>query len=105
MKQFNTYSGQTYSDVTLNTYGSLDYYVKLLNDNNLSPEDVPQSGGVVLWDTNNVVNQSVQTLLIENNVIFATMPTPEEINALMPARMLQENTNFLLQEDGKYILL
>lgn len=105
MKEFKTYSGQTYSDVTLNTYGSMDYYVKLLNDNNLSPEDEPQSGGSVLWDTNIVVDQSIQTLVIQNNVIFATMPTPEEQDAFLPARLQQENDNYLLQENGRFILL
>lgn len=105
MTKFNTYNGQTYSDVALNTYGSLDYYVKLLNDNGLSPEDTPQSGGSVEWDTNIVRDQSVQTLITQNNIIFATMPTDEEINNFIPPRLLLENGNYILQENGRYILL
>lgn len=103
--KFNTYNGQTFSDVTVNTYGSMDYYVKLLNDNGLSPDSIPESGGSVEWDTNIVRDQSVQTLINQNNIIFATMPTDDELNKLLPGRLLQENTNYILQENGRFILI
>ena len=105
MANFKTYNGQTFSDVAVNTYGTMDYYVKLLNDNNLTPESVPVSGGEVVWDTNIVQDQSVQTLISNNNVIFATMPTDEELISLLPARLQLENTNYILQENGRFILL
>lgn len=105
MKKFNTYNGQTYSDVVVNTYGSMDFYVKLLSENGLSPTDEPQSGGYVEWDTNIVKDQSIQTLITQNNIIFATMPTDEEVNNFLPPRLLLEDGNYILQENGRFILL
>ena len=41
--------GQSFSDVALNTYKSLDKYVKMLNDNGISPNSVPYTAQQILW--------------------------------------------------------
>jgi hypothetical protein len=88
---FSCVSNSSFSDVVLNTYGSLDYYVKLLNDNGISPNDVPSSGQQVSWDENLVVNQSIQTLLTANNTIYATLfGTPNQ--TIIPIAMMYKDT-------------
>jgi hypothetical protein len=103
MRIFECQEGQSFTDVCLNTYGSINYFIKLLNDNNLSPLDVPFSGQKILWDDSLVENQSIQSLITKNNVIFATMPAPPLIEDV--SYLLQENGDFILQENGEKILL
>ena len=43
MTTYYAVSGQSFSDVCLNTYGTLDNYIKLLEDNNLVPDAAPYS--------------------------------------------------------------
>jgi len=89
MQQYSCFDGQTFLDVCLNTYGSLDYFIKLLNDNGIAPESIPQSGQIITWDNSLVENQSVLNTIKQKNVIFATKP-----NGL----------NYLLTENGYPIL-
>lgn len=103
MRMFECQEGQSLTDVCLNTYGSIDYFIKLLNDNNLSPLDVPFSGQIVYWDDSLVENQSIQLLITKNNIIFATMPAPPLIEN--EAYLLQESGDFILQENDEKILL
>jgi len=105
IKEFSTYNGQSFSDVVINTYGSMDFYAQFLNDNNLSPTDIPASGQIVVWDTNEVVDQSIQRFISDNNVIFATNPSEEEFNNLLLPRIKMEDDNYILQENGRFILL
>jgi len=72
MQQYNATNGQSYSDVCLNTYGSMDYYVKMLNDNGASPNALPTTGVVIDWDTNLVVDQAVYNTTTKVGVTFAT---------------------------------
>lgn len=57
MIEYLCIEGQSLSDVILNTYGSMDFYVKGLFDNGLEPEKVPVSGQRFLWD-NTVIDIS-----------------------------------------------
>jgi hypothetical protein len=70
----------------MNTYGSLDFYVRLLNENNLSPGDVPNSSLTVIWDESLVTDQTIQQLTTKNKIKFATLMgfgTPEQIKPIM----------------------
>lgn len=73
MQPFNCVSNSSFSDVCINTYGSMDRYVKLLLDNGVEPNEVPYSGQQVLWDNTLVSNQSIQSLTASNNVVYATL--------------------------------
>jgi hypothetical protein len=81
----------------------MDKYIEMLNDNNLSPTDEPKTNQSILWDTNEVKDQSVSQLLIKNKVIFATNPSENRVSE--DAILLQENGAAILQENGRYILL
>ena len=72
MKTYNCVNGQSFSDVCLNTYGTLDKYIKMLNDNSIEADNVPFSGQPINWDETVVVNQTTRTQITQNNVIFAT---------------------------------
>lgn len=72
MKTFYCENGQSWSDVCLNTYGTLDNYVKLLNDNSIESDNIPVSGQSVIWDEKVVSNQTTFTKVSQNNIIFAT---------------------------------
>ncbi len=60
----NTYfctEGQSFSDVCLATYKTLDKYGKLLNDNNLAPDSVPSTAQQVLWGDEATVEATVSS--------------------------------------------
>lgn len=73
MSIFSCQYGQSYSNVVLNTYGTLDKYVQFLDDNNLSPEDTPVSGQQIYWDETQVVNQNTSNSIIRNKIIYSTL--------------------------------
>lgn len=73
MVPFNCISGSSFSDVCMNTYGSMDQYVKLLNDNGLTPDSVPYSGQIVMWDDSLVSNQSIQQVQDNSGIKYATL--------------------------------
>jgi hypothetical protein len=71
--QYNCVNGQSWSDVCLNTYGSMDLYIKFLNDNALEPNSLPYSGEPVQWDNALTNNQTTSTLIRNNSIIFCTL--------------------------------
>jgi len=73
MKIFNCIDGQSFSDVCLNTYGTLDDYVKMLNDSNILPNDIPITAQPVVWDETLVQDQSVLQLTNGNGIIYSTL--------------------------------
>lgn len=84
--QYNCVAGQSFTDVCLNIYGSLDYYIKMLNDNSVQPDDVPYTGQVIMYDNTLINNQSVTTTIRNNNIIYATFTgygIPEQQNPIM----------------------
>ena len=89
MQKFNCVSGSSWLDVCLNTYGSLDYFVKMVNDNNITPELPPVSNQPVFWDNTLVENQSTSNTIKAKNIIFAT---------------IDFNQNYILTESGSPIL-
>jgi hypothetical protein len=72
MQQFNCITGSSFSDVCINTYGSLDFYVKLLNDNGLTPNDMPNSNQSIVWDEQFNKNATILKSLQSNGINLAT---------------------------------
>ena len=58
MTTYYAVSGQSFSDVCLNTYGTLDNYIKLLEDNNLVPDAAPYSNEAIIWNESIVKDQT-----------------------------------------------
>ena len=84
--QHKCISGQSFIDVCLNTYGNLDYFVKLLNDNGFAPDDVPNTGQAIMWEPSLISNSSSATLINNNSVKYATLlgyGIPDQPNPIM----------------------
>ena len=71
MKEFIAISNSTIYDVCLNTYGTLDYLVKLMVDNNITDINTnPINGQIFLYDDtliNKISNVNNNTNLIINS--------------------------------------
>ena len=73
MTAYTCVNGSSWFDVVLNTYGTVDQYIKLLNDNGQVPEVPPVAGQIIQWDET-IVEDSIQATLISNNgTKFATL--------------------------------
>jgi hypothetical protein len=72
MPTYNCHSGQSFSDVCLNTYGTLDEYVKLLQDNNNTPDTAPFSNEAMLWDNTVITDQTIYKKTTGAGIVFAT---------------------------------
>lgn len=71
MLVFNSMNGMSIWDVCLQTYGSFDYMVKLLTDNNITDIDtVPLSGQSFVWDE--TISTGASQISKNSNVILAT---------------------------------
>ena len=84
-------------DVCLNTYGSLDSYVKLLNDNGIEPDSFPESNQAVQWDNTLVVNQTIRTVTVKKNITYSTAQPPATI---INYNLLTEGGASILTEGG-----
>jgi hypothetical protein len=73
MTTFNCTYGQSLTDICLNTYGTLDNYIQLLNDNGLTPNDIPYTGLLLTWNETAVRDQTIQQLLTQNKTIYCTL--------------------------------
>ena len=107
MQQFNCVYGSSFSDVCLNTYGSLDYYVKMLNDNNLEPNFMPDSGQPVQWDNSLVKDQVSLTTLVANNTIYATLwgyGNPPQVNPVITMYVEPINFNYTATVAGETVI-
>lgn len=74
MSTYSAINGQTLSDICLNTYGSMDYYYKLLQDNNIENADVvPVTGQLFEWDETLIVDTNIHKTITLNNIKYATL--------------------------------
>jgi hypothetical protein len=73
MLQYSAINGQSFSDVCLNTYGTLDDYIKMCNDNGISPNNAPYSGQDVTWDETIIADQTIYKKTTGNGIAFATL--------------------------------
>jgi hypothetical protein len=95
MQQFNGVQGQSLMDVCLNTYGSLDFFFKLLRDNGIaSANSTVITGQVFIWDDSLVQNQQVNQAYAASGIIYAT-----EIGASQ-----QTSGDAIITEDGFFII-
>ena len=73
MQVFSAIAGQSIFDVCLNTYGSLDFLTKLMQDNNFTNVDSDiYNGQQFTWDDSLVVNQQQNIAFSQSNTFFAT---------------------------------
>ena len=81
MQQYKCQWGQTWTDVVMNTYGTMDLYVKFMNDNVLTPNSLPYSNQSVIFDPT-LLNDETTTALINNNdIVYST-----GVNSAIPAQ-------------------
>lgn len=72
-EKFNSIAGQSLIDVCLNTYGSLDFFAKLVQENGIEDLDaLPASGTIFLYDKQQVIDQQVNRVVTLGKVRFAT---------------------------------
>ena len=70
---YKAVNGQSLLDVCLNTYGSTDYFIKLLKDNNIAnANQLPYTGQQFSWDETLVSDNNVQTSTANGDIIYAT---------------------------------
>ena len=73
MQIFNAVSGQSLLDICLNTYGSLDFLYKLIQDNGvLNANTAILSGQLFTWDDSLVINQQVNRAYAASGVVYST---------------------------------
>jgi hypothetical protein len=73
MQNYMTVEGQSLYDVCLNTYGSLDFLLKLLQDNGIPDiNQYPHSGQIFSFDPALIVDEGVFRQLIVTNTRYAT---------------------------------
>jgi len=108
MLQYNCVNGQSFSDVCMNTYGTMDYYIKLLTDNNVSPEDLPYSGQKMIWDNTLVADQSILTLISTNKIVYSTLlgfGIPEQQSPTMANYdQIQPQATYTASTDGETVV-
>lgn len=77
MKVYNAIAGQSIYDVCLQTYGTLDYLYKLLQDNGIAGVDVPvTSRQQFTWDDSLVVDQQVNAAFAGTSKRYSTDVSP-----------------------------
>ena len=72
MQQYNCQNGQSWYDVCLNTYGSLDYLGKLVSDNGGELNVQPTTNTVIYWDQSLVKDSSLLSLIKNNGYVYNT---------------------------------
>ncbi len=73
MTTFTAIFGQSIFDVCLNTYGSFDYLLKLITDNNIPNINyTPYSGQQFTWDETLTADQAVNQTSQNAKIIYAT---------------------------------
>jgi len=78
MLQFKAVEGQSIYDICLQTYGSLDYMVKLLQDNGLANVNIsPFSGQIFVWDETLAADRTISR---NTAVIYATKALSNELS-------------------------
>lgn len=74
MRTFTSISNCTIYDVCLNTYGTLDLLVKLMNDNNFPGVNFyPENGTVFIFDETLISNELIYQQAVLNNIKYATV--------------------------------
>jgi hypothetical protein len=78
MQIYKAINGQSIYDVCLQTYGSLDYLFKLMQDNAFAGlDDKVISGQEFVWDDSLVINQQVNAAFSATGQLYSTMAPPK----------------------------
>ena len=73
MQTYKALDGQSLYDVCLQTYGSLNYLVKLMTDNNISNLDITSIAGIVfIFDERLTVDMLLAGTNTRTDVIYKT---------------------------------
>lgn len=73
MTTYKSIYGQSIFDVCLNTYGTIDYLLKLITDNDIENINyTPYSGQEFTWDETLTSDQAVNQTSQNANIIYAT---------------------------------
>jgi len=73
MTNYTAIAGQSIYDVCLQTYGSLDFLFKLMQDNSIAGLNVDVlSGQKFVWDETLVVNQQLNSAFAASGINYAT---------------------------------
>lgn len=73
MQTYNAIAGQSIYDVCLQTYGSLNYLFKLMQDNNIQGlDELVSSRQPFVWDDTLVVDQLVNAAFAATNTRYST---------------------------------
>jgi hypothetical protein len=80
MQIYKAINGQSIYDVCLQTYGSLDYLYKLMQDNAFAGlDDKVISGQEFVWDDSLVINQQVNAAFLATGQLYSTMAPPKPL--------------------------
>jgi len=110
MQTYSTIYGQSFSDAVCNTYGTMDKYVQMLNENGISPDDIPSTAQQLTWDNTQVVDQSALSLLSQKNIKFATLfgtgaeTSPDPINPTTMYYKDPRNAQYTATTDGETVV-
>lgn len=70
---YTAVSGQSLADVCMNTYGSMDYFFKLLKDSGIAnANQIPYTGQPFTWDNTLVVDANVNRTTVLGGIRYAT---------------------------------
>ena len=71
---YHAISGQSLHDVCMNTYGSMDYFYKLLQDSGVTDSNmVPYTGQKFTWDDTLIVDKAINRTTTLSGIRYATV--------------------------------
>lgn len=80
MQTYKAINGQSIYDVCLQTYGSLDYLFKLMQDNAFAGlDEIVISGQEFVWDDSLVINQQVNAAYLATGQLYSTKAPPKPV--------------------------
>lgn len=96
MTTFTAIAGQSIYDVCLQTYGSLDFLFKLMQDNSIAGLNVGVlSGQSFIWDETLVVNQQLNSAFASSGINYATSSSTLGsvffVNTIQGGQVIQPN--------------
>lgn len=99
MLVFKAINGQSILDIILNTYGTFDLSIKLLQDNAIANINYAIVGGEkISWDNTLTADQVVNVINTNTNTIYSTVSIP---NAPIKTKV-QGNTGIPANNNGYY---
>ena len=106
MKIYTVLDRQSIFDICLNTYGSLDFLIKLMSDNNFPGcDNYPVAGDAFLYDDSLIVNQTtvttssvIQAYCTRNTGVQYVNVDPNQVNSVTQYKYPQLSTSLPLYQ-------